>query len=115
MSYTEKHIAILSGRDAVRRRPGMYIGSTDRRGLHHLVFELIDNAVDERLAGYGDHIRIELFEDGACSVTDNGRGIPVQVIPEDGRSACEVVLTTLHAGSKFGDGSRSQAAFMVWV
>ena len=75
-------IAILSGRDAVRRRPGMYIGSTDRRGLHHLVFELIDNAVDERLAGYGDHIQIELFEDGACSVTDNGRGIPVQVIPK---------------------------------
>ena len=105
MSYTEKHIAILSGRDAVRRRPGMYIGSTDRRGLHHLVFELIDNAVDERLAGYGDHIHIQLFEDGACSVSDNGRGIPVQVIPEDGRSACEVVLTTLHAGSKFGNGA----------
>lgn len=105
MSYTEKHIAILSGREAVRRRPGMYIGSTDRRGLHHMVFELIDNAVDERLAGYGTNIEIVLHSDGSCSVSDNGRGIPVNVIPEDGRSACEVVLTTLHAGSKFGDGA----------
>lgn len=105
MNYSENHITVLSGREAVRRRPGMYIGSTDRRGLHHLVFELIDNAIDERLAGFGSEIVLRLFKDGSCSIGDNGRGIPVNILPEDGRSACEVVLTTLHAGSKFGEGA----------
>ena len=101
-SYTAKDITVLKGLDPVRKRPGMYIGSTGIRGLHHLVYEVVDNAVDEAMAGYCDKIKIELLADGGCRVTDNGRGIPVDVPKGERKPAVEVVLTTLHAGGKFG-------------
>jgi DNA gyrase subunit B len=101
-SYTAKDITVLKGLDPVRKRPGMYIGSTGIRGLHHLVYEVVDNAVDEAMAGYCDKIKIELLPDGGCRVTDNGRGIPVDVPKGERKPAVEVVLTTLHAGGKFG-------------
>jgi DNA gyrase subunit B len=102
-SYTSADITVLEGLEAVRRRPGMYIGSTGPRGLHHLVHEAVDNAIDEALAGYCTKILVQLLADGGCRVVDNGRGIPVQPIPrsKDRRPAVEVVLTTLHAGGKF--------------
>jgi DNA gyrase subunit B len=102
-SYTAGDITVLEGLEAVRRRPGMYIGSTGPRGLHHLVYEVVDNSIDEALAGHCSRILVELLPDGGCRVVDNGRGIPVQAIPgsRDRRSAVEVVLTTLHAGGKF--------------
>ena len=102
--YTAADITVLEGLEAVRRRPGMYIGSTGPRGLHHLVYEVVDNSVDEAMAGFCDRIRVFLHPDGSCTVTDNGRGIPVTPIPKakDRRPAVEVVLTTLHAGGKFG-------------
>ncbi len=103
-SYTAQDITVLEGLEPVRQRPGMYIGSTGPRGLHHLVYEVVDNAVDEAMAGYCDRIIVELLADGACKVTDNGRGIPVDTIkngPQKGKPAAEVVLTTLHAGGKF--------------
>jgi DNA gyrase subunit B len=101
-NYDASQIEVLEGMEAVRRRPGMYIGSTGTRGLHQLVFELIDNSVDEHLAGYCDLVRVILHKDGSVTVSDNGRGIPVDIHPRTGRPAVEAAMTLLHAGGKFG-------------
>jgi DNA gyrase subunit B len=100
--YTADDIQVLPGMEAVRRRPGMYIGSTDQRGLHHLIYEVVDNSVDEFMAGYCTTVSIDILPDGSCRIEDNGRGIPVDVHPATGMSALETVMTTLHAGGKFG-------------
>ena len=103
-TYDESQIQILEGLDPVRKRPGMYIGSTDKRGLHHLVYEIVDNSIDEAMAGFCDQIEITLTKEGSARIKDNGRGIPTGINKQTGKSTLEVAISMLHAGGKFGGG-----------
>jgi DNA gyrase subunit B len=100
--YTGEDIQVLKGLAGVRHRPAMYIGSTSEAGLHHLVYEIVDNSIDEVMGGYATRVTVRLHKDGSVSVEDNGRGVPVDVMAEEGKPAVEVIYTTLHAGGKFG-------------
>src|ERR1700730_5775669 len=109
-TYNVDSIQVREGLEAVRRRPGMYIGSIDVRGLHHLIYEVVDNSIDEALAGRADHIQIAIHPAGSVTVTDNGRGIPVALHAKPGLSGLETVMTRLHAGGKFGGGGYKVAS-----
>ena len=102
--YGAKNLEVLEGLDAVRMRPGMYIGSTGVKGLHHILWEIVDNAIDEAANGYANKVKVTLYQDGSASVEDNGRGIPVDIHPKEKVSGVQLVFTKLHAGCKFGQG-----------